>query len=201
MKRVYEGTDNADVRPNVFCYTAVINAAGFTNGTIAEKNTALMIACNTLEDLQQSEYGPPNHVTYTTFLKACANLMSTCDRQKVIIEHVFEVARNNGQVSKNLLNQYKRIMTGHNVFVDTLNVPQSWGCNVKERQYGYGTPPRTRKSYSRSNSVGSHSSNSGRTSPRSSLTSPSVSPTMSKGSWKPTTKNPDNTRKECFFPM
>ena len=190
MKRVYESTGNADVRPNVFCYTAVINAASFTSGTMEEKNAALMIACNTLEDLQQSEYGPPNHVTFTTFLKACANLMITCDRQKFIAEHVFEVARNNGQVSKNLINQYKRIMVDHNVFVDTMNIPQSWGCNVKERQYGYGTPPRSRKSFSRSNSLGSHSSNNGRASPRSSLTTLSSSPTMLKGSLNRTNKDP-----------
>jgi len=175
MRKVYESTGDKDVRPNVFCYTAVINAAGFTDGSKEDKNAALLIACNTLEELQNSEYGPPNHVTYTTFLKACANLMEVNVRQRVIAEHVFDLARNNGQVSKNLFNQYKRIMIKHNVRVEGIDgdiLPQSWSCNVKERQYGYGSsPPRSRKNIYKNK----NSESAGRSSPRSSMSLPSSS--------------------------
>jgi len=161
MKQRYELTGNEACRPNVFCYTAVINAAAFTavsssntnnnnsndgtdNIVHADKEAALGIAFATLDDLQNSdEYGPPNHVTYTTFLKACANLMPKTERQRSIVQHVFTVACENGQVSRNLFHQYKRLMGDHHVPVHYSigDIPSSWCCNVKERQYyGRGGP-------------------------------------------------------------
>eukprot|EP00957_Ditylum_brightwellii_P158861 12091825-Ditylum_brightwellii.AAC.1 len=58
---------------------------------------ALYLAYSTFKALEDSDYGKPNHVTYTTFLKACSRLIPTEGRRRKILSTVFKKCCSEGQ--------------------------------------------------------------------------------------------------------
>uniref|UniRef100_A0A7S2HPY4 Pentacotripeptide-repeat region of PRORP domain-containing protein n=1 Tax=Helicotheca tamesis TaxID=374047 RepID=A0A7S2HPY4_9STRA len=160
MDKLYQA-GNKETRPCEFTYTTVLNscAFSFTVGDQLTKRKALDTAIFTLEELQESQYCSPNHVTYGMFLKACATLMAADDeRRRIVVEPVFLQCCRDGQVGALVLSQlrdaapadlYEKLLDDIGVQLGdrvTINdIPVEWRCNVQEKKRPW-----------QSRSVGSH---------------------------------------------
>ena len=147
MISMYEaGTSQA--RPNVFTYTAVINACAFAIGEDAEKKKALKIASATLDELCRSDYGAPNHVTFVAYLSAIRNLVPEDDETRVaLLTTVFSQCCKDGQVDELTLRRLESALTAkqaEEVYqsvgfngtspLDIGVVPTEWRRNVVEKK-------------------------------------------------------------------
>ena len=108
MDKLYQA-GYKEARPNAVTYTSVLNSCAFPS-VLADPKTrrkALDTAIFTLEELQASRYGQPNQVTYGTFMKACANLLSEeeedVNRKRMVIEKAFQQCCRDGQVGEMVL--------------------------------------------------------------------------------------------------
>jgi len=149
MDKLYQGGYKY-ARPNEMTYTSVLNSCAFTFvENDLSKRKALDVAIFTLEELQESHYGSPNHVTYGMFLKACANLMSIDDeRWQRIVEPVIWQCRRDGCVGELVLKQLQNSAPEHlyqNLLDDVVgrdkmtvlkfsDLPEDWKCNVREKR-------------------------------------------------------------------
>lgn len=170
MKEMYESGKNPQAKPTIVSYNSVLNACattfGRSNGTKEEERTsdtsssvlltnrqsqhlALGIVRVIYRELTSDESEiKPDHFTYGTVLKACANLMAPLDDEALLfIQHVFEKCCDDGQVSFGVLFQLRqaapiqlyRDLIPHEA-IDATNdhfilekIPSSWSRNVKER--------------------------------------------------------------------
>ena len=151
MDRMFK-EGNKDVKPNVFAFSSVINACALCYGNTEEKEEALQIAYATFKQLENSSYGEPNHVIYTTFLKACANLIPAEDKRRKIVAAIFRKCCRQGQVDANVLDQLRNaaptdlfltLMGGlREVDIDRIDVkelPNEWTRHVKTQYKRRGT--------------------------------------------------------------
>lgn len=144
MKEGYEN-GNKNLRPNVVAVNAVMNACAYTIGDVPEQNRAMEIAHRQLKDLESSDYGSPDQVTYGTFLKVCANQMPDCSTRQQIIEVIFKKSSQSGQVGNLVLQQLKAMgppelfysLIGReiedNIRIEDL--PSEWWSNVVEGKW------------------------------------------------------------------
>lgn len=144
MTKLYEA-GNTHLRPNVVAYNAVMNACAFTNGDMQESTRAVEIAHRVLRDLESSEFGTPDQITYGTFLKVCANQMAECDTRDKVVEVLFKKCCKDGQVGNMVLQQLKGVTKNdqyvrltsranwENVKMEEL--PADWWRNVVEGKY------------------------------------------------------------------
>jgi lysozyme family protein len=109
------------------------------------KRKALATATFTLQELRASGYDHPNEVTYSTFLKACSNLLSDDDKTlRRVIKETFEQCKRDGQVGEKFLHRLREaapedvyndllsevIVLGKND-VNVADLPPSWSSKVK----------------------------------------------------------------------
>lgn len=94
--------------PNTHSYTAVINSCAFCENDAFEKREALRIAITTYKELLASEYGRPNHVTFSTVITAIRNLMPACEKRAAAVKTIFRTCAEDGQVSEFVL---RRLMS------------------------------------------------------------------------------------------
>lgn len=115
MIDMYEaGTSRA--RPNVFTYTAVLNACAFAVRDNAEKARALQVFMTTFDELCSSDYAEPNHVTYVVYLTALRNLLPDSDERRVpLLSKVFCKCCEDGQVSELTLRRLESALTPEQV--------------------------------------------------------------------------------------
>jgi hypothetical protein len=145
MKQSYEDGHNKRVKPNVIAVNAVMNACAYSNGDVPEQNRAMEIAHRQFKDLEKSEYGSPDQVTYGTFLKVCKNQMPDCSTRQQITEVIFRKCVQAGQVGNLVLQQLKamgppelyRSLIGRDIEEDIRmeDLPQDWWCNVVEGKW------------------------------------------------------------------
>ena len=143
VKSYKEG--NTKLKPNIVIVNAVINACAYTYGDMDEQQKAMEIAHNQLRNLESGDYGSPDHLTYGTFLKVCANQMEDCDTRRQITEVIFKKCVRDGQLGNLVLQQLKAMgppdtyfnLVGHdindNITVDDL--PNEWHKNVVEGKW------------------------------------------------------------------
>ena len=101
MVQSYEN-GNQNAKPNVFAYTAVLNACAFCSGGMMEKKEALQIATSTFQHLESFDFDSPNHITYTTFLRVCLNLIPVSDARDSAVSSVFQKCKKNGVVTESM---------------------------------------------------------------------------------------------------
>ena len=132
--------------PNVFSYTSVINACATTYGDQDEKRDAFRTAYSSFKELSEAEHLTPNHVTYSTFMRAVSKLMpyDTGEKKDAIVSAAFRLCIRDGSVDSNCLFHMKSAATpelaaellgcSDPIEAASLTVeelPQTWTCNVK----------------------------------------------------------------------
>jgi hypothetical protein len=143
VKSYKEG--NKNLKPNIVIVNAVINACAYTYGDGNEHQRALEIAHNQLKQLEISDYGSADHLTYGTFLKVCANQMPDCDTRRQIMEVIFKKCIRDGQLGNLVLQQLRAMgppetyskLVGREI-EDDMNMealPQEWHSNVVEGKW------------------------------------------------------------------
>lgn len=151
MDKLYQ-SGYKGAKPNTLTYNNVLNAAASSDLSMDSfsKRKALDTAIFTLKELQSSQYGQPTEMTYSTFITACSNLLSTEDEHSLrdIIENTFHQCKEDGQIGEMFLSRLKEaapkdlyqdllsdvVVTNTNeVKVDDL--PQSWRCNVMTKSH------------------------------------------------------------------
>jgi hypothetical protein len=143
VKSYKEG--NKNLKPNIVVVNAVINACAYTYGDGSEHQRALEIAHNQLKQLETSDYGSADHLTYGTFLKVCANQMPDCDTRRQIMEVIFKKCIRDGQLGNLVLQQLRAMgppetyskLVGREI-EDDMNMealPQEWHSNVVEGKW------------------------------------------------------------------
>ena len=147
MDKLYQ-SGAAMARPNALTYTSVLNAAAFPTKSmdIKTKRKTLDTAIFTLQELQSGRYDNPNELTYSTFIKACDNLISTEDEDSLreVIKETFHQCKEDGQVGEMFLSRLKEAapkdlyrdlfseFVGQNKdCVEVDDLPHSWRCNVR----------------------------------------------------------------------
>lgn len=147
MDKLYQ-SGYKGAKPNAVTYNNVLNAAASsgTSTNFKTKRKALDTAIFTLHELQSSQYGRPTDLTYSTFIKACSNLLSAEDEASLrdIIKSTFHQCKEDGQIGEMFLSRLREaapqdlyedllsevLLTNRDeVKVDDL--PQSWRCNVR----------------------------------------------------------------------
>lgn len=141
MKVAFEA-GNKKARPNVIAVNAVMNACAYTSGDVPEQNRAMEIAHTVMKELESSDWGTPDQVTYGTFLKVCKNQMPDCNTRQQIMEVIFRKSVRDGQVG-NLVIQQLKAMGPADLYFDLIgfdmydeirmeDLPQEWWSNVVE---------------------------------------------------------------------
>ena len=144
MKEMYEA-GVIDVLPNTVAYTAVINSCATTYGDQLEKEDALKIAYSTFKEMSESKHATPNHVTYSTFLRAISKLMPDGEKKDTLVSSTFRLCIRDGLVDSNSLFQMKQAASSQlcsellggidcneakDITVEDL--PYSWTSNVQQ---------------------------------------------------------------------
>jgi hypothetical protein len=147
MDKLYR-SGNKEARPSSLTYTAVLNSCAFP--AVSDERTrrkALDTAIFTLEELQSSRYGHPNHITWGTFIKACHNLLRDDEEtRRTVIGNAFKQCCKDGQVGEMVLEHlrdaapadlYEELLgkAGGSVWSITVDdLPIEWRCNVRENK-------------------------------------------------------------------
>jgi hypothetical protein len=99
---------NESLKPNLVAINSVMNACAYTHGDLQEQSRAMEIAYTLFKILEKNpDFGTPDHITYGTFLKVCANQMPDCGTRQQIIEVIFKKCTREGQVGNLVLQQMK----------------------------------------------------------------------------------------------
>jgi len=158
---------NRNCRPTAQAYTAVINAAAFSNGKRDDLAEAFQIATNTLNELYTCPYcDGPNSATMGTFIKACGRLEVSTDvlleklelaLQKTIalglvdsyvLDQFFYACPVSTGLYRKLLGELVPVDGPEKVKVDAHLIPKEWRRNVREAEVKQW-PRRTRVSKSK----------------------------------------------------
>ena len=135
-------------------YTSVLNSCAFPAASDQRtRRKALDTAIFTLQELQSSRYGQPNQITYGTFMKACANLLSgekDDDLKRDVLEKTFQQCVRDGQVGEMVLAQLRNaapkdlynellagaaiLKSGESTRVTVNDLPLEWRCNVRDNR-------------------------------------------------------------------
>jgi pentatricopeptide repeat protein len=131
------------LRPNIYVYTAVLNACAYSYGS--EKDESLRIGISTYEELQRSTELKTNHVAYGSFIRVCRKLMTENDpRRDHYITLAFKQCCLDGQLSDFVLRQLhpmprlynlllKEYINDDNDDVRYTDLPPNWSVKVKDR--------------------------------------------------------------------
>jgi hypothetical protein len=128
-------------------YTAVLNSCAYAIGDDAEKADAMQIATRTFNELCNSEYGKPNHVTYAAYLTACRNLLPEGETRAASMTSIFQKCCDDGQVHDIIIRRLETSLTKeqlHDLYqsvgvdgdnaMDLALLPAEWKRNVQERK-------------------------------------------------------------------
>lgn len=169
MQSLYSSGENELAKPTIVTYNSVLNACATTygvissersnhssslNGEASRKSASQCLSLKIVKGLYKELTSPdsdikPDHFTYGTVLKACANLMSPGDDDAIpFIREVFEQCSKDGQVSFGVcfqlrqaapLDLYRELIPSN--AIDESNghfiierMPRDWRINVKEKR-------------------------------------------------------------------
>jgi hypothetical protein len=129
--------------PNIYCYTAVINACAYTERDSIEQRDALLVFVTTYKEMMNEKDIVPNHVTFFTVLTALRTLLPADKKRADAVGTVFkkciELGMCNQSVTKRLesvLNtkQLKELVGDERVSesgaVNNALLPPEWTKNV-----------------------------------------------------------------------
>ena len=123
--------------------TLAIDACARCQGTSQQQTEALKIAFAILKSIQMEPGMEPNHVTYTTVLKATAFLLPAGEERNKVASALLDKARAAGMVDLNMIKNMRKAVDNHIMqelmielqdkkgHVDYNNIPPSWSRNVR----------------------------------------------------------------------
>ena len=103
------------------------------------------VAIFTLNELQSCQHDQPTELTYSTFIKACCNLLSTEDEDSLreVIQETFHQCKEDGQIGEMFLSGRREaapkdlytdllseVVVNDKELVEVDDLPHSWRCNV-----------------------------------------------------------------------
>lgn len=144
LRHRYEVQGDHSCRPNVVVYSAVLNACCKATA-VSDRGVNVAIAQLVWDELRWSEYGPPNFLSYASYLRVCAESMDESQRD-VHVRRIFVQACEEGQVGEIVLEKFlaaaspelcRELLgsTGDDILSEL--VPKTWTRNVKgERRTG-----------------------------------------------------------------
>ena len=131
-------------KPNIFIYTAVINACAYTERDSIEQRDGLRIFVSMYKEMISDDSVVPNHVTFITVLTALKNLLPADEKRANAVGTVFknctELGVCNHSITKLLQSllsteQLKELVgddrVDDNGTVNNLKLPKEWTQNVK----------------------------------------------------------------------
>lgn len=112
MEHLYQ-TGAEDLKPDIGLHNTVMNTAAFTpyeESIPQQQREALDITYQTFKNLEKNsgEYGIPDSIIYSTFLKACRKLMPADETRNSVVKAVFEKCCREGHVSGVVVRELKR---------------------------------------------------------------------------------------------
>ena len=144
--------ESMKIIPNVYVYTAILNACAYSSGDENQKRDAMNMAINIMVELQNRKDCFANHVTYATFFNACHNLLPDMHNEESdsIVELVWNQCVEDGQVGFATLAQLQKAaspklfkllvgnhMTDNNKGITNDDLPKKMTRNVREKRQIY----------------------------------------------------------------
>ena len=132
--------------PNIYCYTAVINACAYVERDSMEQREALKVFLATYKEMVNDEDVVPNNVTFSTVLTALRNLLPADHKRTDATRRVFQKCVDLGMCNptvtqrlQSLLNteELKELLGDERVdgngAVITERLPEEWSQHVQSK--------------------------------------------------------------------
>jgi hypothetical protein len=121
---------DAAMKPDVIVYTILIKACAHNHGTPEEKRKALEMALDAIVTLENSEFGPPNEVAYSTLMTAICRLSESTPQRERFLEAAFRKCADKGLVSINVVREIGSRRLFRKVTNNTNQLHPDWSKNV-----------------------------------------------------------------------
>jgi hypothetical protein len=145
MRSRYAKQGKEHCKPNVVIYTSVINACSCP-ALRSEHDEAFQIAQLTLDELLYNpQFGRPNFLTFSAFLRVCATTLAVGPDRDAIVRSIFTKACEEGQVGRPVVEKLKNSASGElyeQLLIESgieqtdgsLKFPRSWTRNMDKRE-------------------------------------------------------------------
>jgi len=158
MVQLYTSGENVDAKPSLVTYNSVLNACATSTRAVERDedgesgvNLKHIVRSIYKELTSPSQNLRPDHFTYGTILKACANLFCGEPDNPKFVQEVFERCCDDGQVSFGVCYQLRQAATSElyrslipeeaynaeNGHFNIKDMPKEWTRNVREQRRRY----------------------------------------------------------------
>mmetsp|Transcript_19435 Transcript_19435/g.28803 ORF Transcript_19435/g.28803 Transcript_19435/m.28803 type:complete len:917 (+) Transcript_19435:291-3041(+) len=128
---------NLTVRPNVFSFTACLNACAHTVGTAEERKRAVELALRIMVEFNSYDYGPPSPAIYRTLLLAFSHQAENASDLLKYATIAFSRCCQEGYADDSILilletkvpALYEKLPRNH---LNQVEIPLEWSMNVKK---------------------------------------------------------------------
>ena len=96
--------------PNIYCYTAVINACAYTERDSIEQRDALQVFVTTYKEMINEKDVVPNNVTFFTALTALRTLLPADQRRADAVGTVFKKCIELGMCAPSVLKRLQTVL-------------------------------------------------------------------------------------------
>lgn len=143
---MYKETGDEAIKPTLFTYNIAIDSCARSGGNPEESAQALKIAFAVNKAISAAKL-EPNHITYSTLLKAAGKLLPAGDQRNEICKAVFGKCVAKGYVDTNVLKALEQAsdrdvyydligeMADRNGHVHFDKIPKEWCKNVTDKYY------------------------------------------------------------------
>jgi hypothetical protein len=137
MIRQYEN-GNVALKPDVYVYTTLIKTCAYSRGTKQENVQALHMAMNAMATLENTDFGPPNDVTYATIMTAIYRLSGDkSNDHDSHYETAFRTCATRGCLTRDVVKIFQRGASARLFRRLTNNsgqLPPEWSRNVPDHK-------------------------------------------------------------------
>jgi hypothetical protein len=142
MISLYE-SGTIESRPNIHCYTAVINACAHCENDTVEKRDALKIFVDTYKEMTTDSSLQLNNVTFSSVLTALSRLLPNSKQRMSAVATVFRKCADEGMCDKLVIKKLESLLdkdalkniigaeaVAANGKIDDTLLPSEWSCNI-----------------------------------------------------------------------
>jgi len=141
---MYKVSHDEAIKPTLFTYNVAIDACAMCNGNTEQQNEALKIAFAVNKAITASKL-EPNHITYSTLIKAAGRLLPQGEQRSEVVSAVFKKCQNKGYVDTNVIKALEQAAdrtTYYNLMEKACDrnghfhqeeIPREWTKNISNR--------------------------------------------------------------------